>query len=60
MATPRMDGTEAERLQWRVEALRETINDALTTADIQAIKAILNNGIGVDNENAKSTERARL
>lgn len=51
--TPRMDGTEAEQLQWRVEALREAITEALSTDDAVAMKAILENGLGVDNENAK-------
>ena len=49
---PRMDGDAAQRLAWRVMALREGLTDVTSTGDGEAAQKIAGNALLVDNGNA--------
>lgn len=52
MVDARMDGTPLEQAHWRIKALREALQDVLTTDDIVAAHTFVRNALRVDNDNA--------
>jgi hypothetical protein len=54
-----MDGTEVEQLQWRVLALREAMQEALSGETTEVMTVILRNGLLVDDGNAETMRNYR-
>ena len=50
---PRMDGDVAQRLAWRVLALREALNDVRQMSGINTEAKVAANAIAVDDGNAQ-------
>lgn len=58
MPEARMDGTPAEQLLWRVSALREAMQDALTMDHAGTMQQVIRNALGVDDYNAETMKKS--